>query len=196
MTRRSTKPESPEDEIADLRREILDHDYAYYTRNEPTIADVEYDALVERLRELEARHPDLITSDSPTQRVSGAPAEGFEEYVHKRVMLSLDNSYNIDELREWSQRCLKLAGGRPFDYVAELKIDGLSISLIYENGLLVRGVTRGDGSRGEVVTSNARTIRAVPLRIQPKALQSKAMVQAGGVDGAAKCTSPTKSLTG
>ncbi len=171
MTRRSTQATKIEEKIAHLRREILEHDYRYYTRNEPVIADVEYDALLERLRELEAERPDLISPDSPTQRVSGAPSVGFEEYFHKRAMLSLDNSYNIDELREWSRRCLKLAGGRPFDYVAELKIDGLSISLIYENGLLVRGVTRGDGSRGEVVTSNARTIRSVPLRIRPEALQ-------------------------
>lgn len=165
MSKRSTHPTNIEEEIADLRRQIIDHDYRYYTLNEPVIADIEYDKLLARLRQLETSHPELITPDSPTQRVSGAPAEGFEEYVHKRVMLSLDNSYSIDDLREWAQRCLKLAGGRSFDYVAELKIDGLSISLIYEGSLLVRGVTRGDGSRGEVVTSNVRTIRSVPLRI-------------------------------
>ena len=154
------------EEIAELRRQINDHDYRYYVRNTPIVADVEYDALLKRLRELEAEHPDLITSDSPTQRVSGQPAEGFAEYLHKRPMLSLDNSYNIDDLRDWAKRCEKLAGGRPFDYIAELKIDGLSISLIYENGVLANGVTRGDGVRGEAVTQNVRTIRSIPLTVR------------------------------
>src|SRR5262245_16626137 len=157
-----------EKEIEQLRQEILDHDHRYYVLNQPIIADVEYDALVRRLRDLEEQRPDLITPDSPTQRVSGQPAEAFEEYFHKRPMLSLDNSYSIDDLREWARRCEKLAGGRNFDYVVELKIDGLSLSLIYENGLLARAVTRGDGARGEVVTNNAKTIRSVPLRINPK----------------------------
>ena len=155
-----------EGEIAQLRRVINDHDYRYYVLNAPIVADVEYDALLKRLRELEANHPDLVTSDSPTQRVSGQPAAGFAEYVHKRSMLSLDNSYSIDDLREWAKRCEKLAGGRLFDYVAELKIDGLSISLIYENGVLAHGVTRGDGVHGEAVTNNVRTIRSIPLRIK------------------------------
>lgn len=166
MAERSRKAPSIEKEIADLRHELLDHDYRYYVLNAPIVADVEYDAKLRRLRELETERPDLITPDSPTQRVSGQPAEGFEEYFHKRPMLSLDNSYSIDDLREWARRCEKLAGGRAFDYVAELKIDGLSISLIYEDERLVRGVTRGDGVRGEVVTQNARTIRSVPLRIK------------------------------
>ncbi len=166
MAERLHKAKSIEQEIAELRRELLEHDYRYYVLNQPIIADVEYDAMMRRLRELEAQRPDLITPDSPTQRVSGQPAEGFEEYFHKRPMLSLDNSYSIADLRQWAERCEKLAGGRKFDYVAELKIDGLSISLIYENGLLVRGVTRGDGMRGEVVTQNVRTIRSVPLRIK------------------------------
>jgi DNA ligase (NAD+) len=168
MAERLHKAKSIEQEIAELRRELLEHDYRYYVLNQPIIADVEYDAMMRRLRELEAQRPDLITPDSPTQRVSGQPAEGFEEYFHKRPMLSLDNSYSIADLRQWAERCEKLAGGRKFDYVAELKIDGLSISLIYENGLLVRGVTRGDGVRGEVVTQNVRTIRSVPLRIEER----------------------------
>ncbi len=149
-----------------MRREILEHDYRYYTLSEPVISDVEYDKLMRRLRELEAERPDLVTPDSPTQRVSGQVAEGFEEYYHKRPMLSLDNSYSIEDLRAWAKRCEKLAGGRAFDYVAELKIDGLSISLIYEEGRLARAVTRGDGFRGEVVTANAKTIRSIPLRIK------------------------------
>ncbi|MBS1811686.1 MAG: NAD-dependent DNA ligase LigA [Acidobacteria bacterium] len=159
------------EEIAELRRQIDDHDYRYYVLNAPIVADVEYDALLRRLRELEAQHPDLITPDSPTQRVSGQPASGFAEYVHKRPMLSLDNSYSIDDLRDWAKRCEKLAEGRNFDYVAELKIDGLSISLIYENGLLTNGVTRGDGVRGEAVTQNVRTIRSIPLRLKENTKQ-------------------------
>src|SRR5215510_7594320 len=166
MPTRTPKSKSIEQEIADLRREILEHDHRYYTLSEPVISDVEYDALMRRLRELESERHDLITPDSPTQRVSGQVAEGFEEYFHKRPMLSLDNSYSIDDLLAWAKRCEKMAEGRAFDYVAELKIDGLSISLIYEEGRLARAVTRGDGSRGEVVTSNAKTIRSIPLRIK------------------------------
>jgi DNA ligase (NAD+) len=166
MPERSRKFNSIEEEIAALRGEILEHDHRYYTLSEPVISDVEYDALMRRLRDLESERPDLITPDSPTQRVSGQVAEGFEEYFHKRPMLSLDNSYSIDDLRAWAKRCEKLAEGRAFDYVAELKIDGLSISLIYEQGALARAVTRGDGLRGEVVTANAKTIRSIPLRIK------------------------------
>src|SRR5262249_41770953 len=173
MSERSRKTKSIEQEIADLRREILEHDHRYYTLSEPAISDVEYDALMRRLRELESERPDLITPDSPTQRVSGQGAEGFEEDFHKRPMLSLDNSYNIDDLRAWAKRCEKLAEGRAFDYVAELKIDGLSISLIYEEGRLARAVTRGDGSRGEVVTGNAKTIRSIPLRIKEEEEKGK-----------------------
>ena len=159
-------PKTIEQEIAELRREILDHDHRYYVQSKPIVSDVEYDALMRRLRELEEQRPDLITPDSPTQRVSGAPVDGFERYTHQQRMRSLDNSYSIDDLREWAARCEKLAGGRSFDYIVELKIDGLSISLIYEDGLLVRGVTRGDGIQGDVVTQNVRTIRSVPLRVK------------------------------
>ncbi|HKC89424.1 MAG TPA: NAD-dependent DNA ligase LigA, partial [Blastocatellia bacterium] len=183
MSERSRKTKSIEQEIADLRREILEHDHRYYTLSEPAISDVEYDALMRRLRELESERPDLITPDSPTQRVSGQVAEGFEEYFHKRPMLSLDNSYNIDDLRAWAKRCEKLAEGRPFDYVTELKIDGLSISLIYEEGRLARAVTRGDGSRGEVVTGNAKTIRSIPLRIKEE--EEKGKKRASLFDGSA-----------
>ncbi len=158
--------ESIEKQIHELRHAINEHDHRYYVLSAPTIIDVEYDALMKRLQALEAERPELVTADSPTQRVSGQVAEGFDEYLHKRPMLSLDNSYSTDDLRDWAKRCEKLAEGRAFDYVAELKIDGLSMSLIYENGLLARGVTRGDGTRGEVVTSNVRTIRAVPLSLK------------------------------
>ena len=124
---------------------------------------------METLQKLEAANPELITPDSPTQRVGGRPAEGFPEVVHTRQMLSLDNSYNIDELRAFDERCRRLAEGRALEYVAELKIDGLSLSLQYEDGVLLRGVTRGDGRIGEDVTQNARTIRSVPLRIKSQA---------------------------
>jgi DNA ligase (NAD+) len=152
--------------IAALREEIRGHDERYYVHDDPEISDAEYDALLTRLKELEAKHPELITSDSPTQRVGGRPAEGFPEVVHRRPMLSLDNSYNLEELRAFDERCRRLADGRQFDYVAELKIDGLSLSLHYEDQLLLRGVTRGDGRTGEDVTQNVRTIRSIPLKIR------------------------------
>ena len=166
MAGKSRKAQSIEQEVADLRRQILEHDYRYYVLSEPSVSDVEYDAMMRRLRELEAEHPELVSPDSPTQRVSGQVAAGFEEYHHSRPMLSLDNSYSIDDLREWARRCERLAEGHQFDYVAELKIDGLSISLMYEERKLVRAVTRGDGRRGEVVTGNARTIRSIPLNLK------------------------------
>ena len=155
-------------EIEKLREEIRRHEDLYYVQDNPEISDAEYDLLLEKLQKLEQQHPDQITPDSPTQRVGGRPAEGFSEVVHRRPMLSLDNSYNIDELRAFDQRCQRLAEGRSFEYVAELKIDGLSLALHYENDLLVRGVTRGDGRIGEDVTQNARTIRSIPLRLQVK----------------------------
>ena len=153
-------------QLEKLRDEILRHDELYYVGNAPEISDRDYDLLLEELQRLEAENPELITPDSPTQRVGGRPAEGFPEVVHTRQMLSLDNSYNIDELRAFDERCRRLAEGRSLEYVAELKIDGLSLSLQYEDGVLVRGVTRGDGRIGEEVTQNARTIRSVPLRIK------------------------------
>jgi DNA ligase (NAD+) len=160
------KRQTIEREIENLRTEIRRHEELYYVYDNPEISDVEYDQLLARLQQLETEHPELVTPDSPTQRVGGRPAEGFDEYVHRRPMLSLDNSYNIDDLRAFDERCQRLADGRPIEYVAELKIDGLSISLHYEDGMLVRGVTRGDGQRGEDVTQNARTIRSVPLKLK------------------------------
>ena len=153
-------------QIEKLRDEIRRHDELYYVENSPEISDREYDRLLEQLQKLEEAHPELLTPDSPTQRVGGRPAEGFPEVVHTRQMLSLDNSYNIDELRAFDDRCRRLAEGRALEYVAELKIDGLSLSLQYVGGVLARGVTRGDGRIGEDVTQNARTIRSVPLRLK------------------------------
>ena len=159
-------------DIEKLRDEIRRHDELYYVGNAPEISDREYDELLEKLQKLEADHPELITPDSPTQRVGGRPAEGFPEVVHTRPMMSLDNSYNIDELRAFDERCQRLAEGRKLEYVAELKIDGLSLSLSYADGVLVRGVTRGDGRIGEDVTQNARTIRSVPLRLKTKPIDT------------------------
>jgi DNA ligase (NAD+) len=157
---------TPAQEIEALRAELRHHEELYYVHDSPEISDAEYDALLARLQQLETEHPTLVAPDSPTQRVGGRPAERFEQYVHRRPMLSLDNSYNIEDLRAFDERCRKLADGRAFEYVAELKIDGLSISLHYDDGVLVRGVTRGDGRVGEDVTQNVRTIRSVPLRLK------------------------------
>jgi DNA ligase (NAD+) len=174
------KAQSVAQNIEKLREEIRRHEELYYVLDNPEISDAEYDAFIEKLQELERQHPDYITPDSPTQRVGGRPAEGFSEVVHRRPMLSLDNSYNIDELRAFDQRCQRLAEGRAFDYVAELKIDGLSLALHYEKQLLVRGVTRGDGRIGEEVTQNARTIRSIPLKLRPKAKPIAAELEVRG----------------
>ncbi|MBX7221523.1 MAG: NAD-dependent DNA ligase LigA [Blastocatellia bacterium] len=154
-----------EREALRLREEIAYHDERYYVLSAPEISDYDYDQLMKRLQAIETAHPELISPDSPTQRVSGRPVEGFETWRHQRPMLSLDNTYSIQDLQDWDARCRRLTD-QPFEYVAELKIDGLSISLIYENGVLVRGVTRGDGTTGEVVTENVRTIRSIPLKIK------------------------------
>jgi DNA ligase (NAD+) len=166
-----TKTDPAHEEIARLSNALRYHDERYHVYSDPEISDYEYDQLMNRLRELEAAHPELVTPDSPTQRVSGRPAEGFERYVHRRPMLSLDNTYSYDDLREWDRRVARGVGRDQVEYVAELKIDGLSISAIYEGGLLARGVTRGDGVTGEDVTQNVRTIRSLPLRIRPEAFQ-------------------------
>ena len=167
-------------EIEKLREEVRKHEDLYYVFDAPEISDVEYDRLLERLKQLEDQHPEYVTPDSPTQRVGGRPAEGFPEVVHRRPMLSLDNSYNIDELRAFDQRCQRLADGRPLVYVAELKIDGLSLSLLYDAGILVRGLTRGDGQTGEDVTQNARTIRSIPLKLRSEAKSLGADIEVRG----------------
>src|ERR1051325_7452592 len=154
----ATKKASAQEEVERLRRELRHHDERYYVHSDPEISDYEYDQLLGRLREIEEANPELITPDSPTQRVAGRPSEGIERYVHRRPMLSLDNTYSFDDLREWARRVRRGVGRDQVDYVAELKIDGLSISAIYEKGMLVRGATRGDGVIGEDVTQNVRTI--------------------------------------
>ncbi len=161
------------EEIENLRSQIRYHDERYYVHSDPEISDYEYDQLMHLLRKLEEENPELITSDSPTRRVSGRAVEGFSEYTHRRPMLSLDNTYSYDDLREWDGRVLRGVGRESVEYVAELKIDGISMSLIYENGSLARGVTRGDGVVGDDVTTNVRTIRSVPLTINLEALRSE-----------------------
>ena len=156
---------SVQTEIENLRAEINRHNELYYQKSSPEISDAEFDALLEKLKKLETENPDLITPDSPTQRVGGK-AEGFKPFVHRVPLMSLDNSYDINELRAFDERCRKLADGRGFEYVAELKIDGLSLALHYENGFLVAGATRGDGSVGDDVFSNVKTIRTIPLKLK------------------------------
>jgi DNA ligase (NAD+) len=154
--------------IEQLRAEIRHHEERYYLHNAPEISDEAFDRLLHELERLEAEHPDLVTPDSPTQRVAGRPSEGFATVEHIAPMLSLDNAYDEADLRAFDERVRKGAGlgDAAVAYVAELKIDGLSIALTYENGRLVRGATRGDGVRGEEVTANVRTIRAIPLALR------------------------------
>ncbi len=161
----------PADRIDALRTQIRHHEERYYVHDAPEISDAEFDALVAELQALEAEHPDLVTPDSPTQRVAGRPVEGFTTARHAEPMLSLDNTYDAAELDAFDERVRKALGrgDQPVTYVAELKIDGLSIALTYEDGRFVRAVTRGDGVEGEEVTANVRTIRAIPLRLRGEA---------------------------
>jgi DNA ligase (NAD+) len=151
-----------------LRRQILYHERKYYVDNDPQISDVEFDRLVRELRDLESRFPDLVTPESPTQRVGEKPVEGFPSVVHRTPMLSIDNGYNDDEIREFEERVRKLLPGRSIAYTAELKIDGLGISVLYRDGKFARAVTRGDGVRGDDVSGNVKTVRSLPLVIEAK----------------------------
>src|ERR1700728_606323 len=160
-----------EKKLESLRAKISHHEYLYYVVDNPEISDAEFDKLMQQLKDLEAAHPDLITPDSPTQRVGGKPREGFVKVPHSSPMLSLDNTYNEEELRGWERRVHELSGRKDVDYVCELKLDGMSLALIYEDGKLVRGITRGDGSVGEDVTLNVRTVRSVPLSIAKEKLK-------------------------
>src|SRR5271154_4774336 len=157
--------------IEALREKIRHHEYLYYVLDQPEISDAQFDKLMRELKDAEAEHPGLVTSDSPTQRVGGKPREGFVKVPHSSPMLSLDNTYNEDELRDWERRVHELTGRSEVDYVCELKLDGMSLALIYEDGKLARGVTRGDGSVGEDVTLNVRTVRSVPLSIPKERLK-------------------------
>jgi DNA ligase (NAD+) len=151
--------------IESLRDKIRHHEYLYYVLDNPEISDQDFDQLMQQLKDLEAEHPALLMPDSPTQRVGGKPREGFVKVRHSSPMLSLDNTYNEEELRDWERRVHELSGRKDVDYVCELKLDGMSLALTYENGRLARGVTRGDGSVGEDVTLNVRTVRSIPLSV-------------------------------
>src|SRR5208283_3008326 len=166
-----------EKRIEALREKIRHHEHLYYVLDAPKISDADFDALMNELKRLEAEHPKLITPDSPTQRVGGKPREGFVKVPHSSAMMSLDNAYSEEELRDWERRVHELSGESRVDYVCELKLDGMSLALRFAGGKLALGITRGDGSVGEDVTLNVRTVRSVPLTISAKTL-AKAVVPA------------------
>src|SRR5437868_2955062 len=153
------------EKIEALREKLRHNEHLYYVLDAPEISDAQYDAMMRELEALEKAHPELLTPDSPTQRVGGKPREGFVKVTHSVPMLSLDNAYSEEELRNWERRVHDLSGRKDLEFVCELKLDGMSLALRYEDGKLVRGITRGDGSIGEDVTSNVRTVRSVPLSI-------------------------------
>ena len=153
-------------EIEKLREIIRHHDYCYYVLNSPEISDEEYDALFRKLQELEAKYPELVTPDSPTQRVAGQPQEAFTPFFHSRPLLSLNNAFTPEEVRDFDRRVKRMLKVESLDYVVELKIDGLAVNLRYENGIFNRGATRGDGTVGEDVTLNLKTIHSIPLRLR------------------------------
>jgi DNA ligase (NAD+) len=160
-----------EKKIEPLREKIRHHEHLYYVLDQPEISDAEFDRLMQQLKDLEREHPSLVTPDSPSQRVGGKPREGFVKVAHSSPMLSLDNTYSEEELRDWERRVHELTGRSDVAYVCELKLDGMSLALIYEDGKLARGVTRGDGSVGEDVTLNVRTVRSIPLSIPKERLK-------------------------
>jgi DNA ligase (NAD+) len=158
----------PQQEIEQLRAELERHNRLYYLEARPEISDYDFDQMLRRLEELEKEHPEYDDPNSPSKRVGGAPIESFATVVHEPPMLSIENAYSIEELREWDERVRRGLGKDDVEYEVELKIDGVSISLLYENGALARGATRGDGARGDDVTPNVRTVRALPLKIDPR----------------------------
>jgi DNA ligase (NAD+) len=195
------KPSNPDSAPArraeKLRSELRRHEHLYYVLDAPEITDAEYDSLMNELKRIESEHPELLTPDSPTQRVGGKPAEGFKKVRHSRPLLSLDNAYSAEELAAWDARVRELAGTLPIEYVTELKLDGLSVALRYatvEDGgsRLVTGITRGDGQIGEDVTSNVRTIRSIPLSIDTAKLKKAGVPQEFEVRG--ECVMPEKAF--
>ena len=152
-------------QIENLRERLNHHNYRYYVLDSPEVSDAQYDALIRELRAIEAKHPELVTPDSPTQRVGAAPADGFEQVTHSRPMHSLGNAFDDEEFMAWHKRVSDMLEGEPFNMVCELKYDGLAVALTYEDGVFVRGATRGNGMVGEDVTSNLRTIKSIPLRL-------------------------------
>src|SRR5579863_8275591 len=151
--------------VAKLREEIRAHEHRYYVLDRPSISDAEFDRLMTELKQLEAEHPEFVTTDSPTQRVGGAPRKGFETRRHNPPMLSLDNAFSFEELERFDRRAREVSGRQEIEYVAEHKYDGLSMSLHYQKGQFALAVTRGDGVNGEDVSPNVATIEAVPHRV-------------------------------
>ena len=151
--------------VTELREELNLHNHRYYVLDDPIVSDGQYDGLMADLRRLEEEYPELLVPESPTQRVGAAPAEGFTQVAHQLPMLSLGNAFDDDGVAAWHRRVQNLLDGAGFDMACELKIDGLAVSLLYEDGILTRGATRGDGSVGEDVTQNLRTVRSVPLTL-------------------------------
>ncbi|MGC2248493.1 MAG: NAD-dependent DNA ligase LigA [Terriglobales bacterium] len=160
-----------EKKIESLREKIRHHEYLYYVLDKPELTDAEFDKLMNELKKLEAERPDQVTPDSPTQRVGGKPREGFVKAKHSSLMLSLDNAYSEEELRDWERRVHELSGRDDIEYMCELKLDGMSLALVYANGQLERGITRGDGTVGEDVTLNVRTVRSIPLSVSKEKLK-------------------------
>src|ERR1039457_3437614 len=157
-------------QLDSLREKIRYHEHRYYVLDDPEISDAEFDRLMNELKALEAQHPELIAADSPTQRVGGKPREGFVKIPHSTPMMSLDNAYSEEELRDWERRVHELSGESHVDYVCELKLDGMSLALRFAGGKLALGITRGDGSVGEDVPLNIRTVRRGPRSIRANAL--------------------------
>ncbi len=153
-------------ETEQLRAEINHHNYLYHSLDQPELSDAEFDTLFRRLRQIESEYPELITEDSPTQRVGSIPLEGFTQVQHEVAMLSLDNAFSEDDLRDFDRRIkTRLEESTTIEYACEPKIDGIAVSLLYEDGRLVRGATRGDGTTGENITQNIRTVESVPLKL-------------------------------
>ena len=175
-------------EIERLREKIRHHEYLYHVADDPEISDAEFDKQMNRLKKVEAEHPELVTPDSPTQRVGGAPREGFQAVRHRTPMISLDNAFSFEDLANFDRRVRELTGREKIEYITEHKFDGLSMSLIYEKGALVRAVTRGDGTTGEDVTPNVRTIRSIPLWIDAARLKKAGIPDSFEVRGEAIMT--------
>jgi DNA ligase (NAD+) len=188
MAKKGTKTAEAAREIERLREKIRHHEYLYHVVDDPEISDAAFDKLLNKLKQLEKENPKLITPDSPTQRVGGTPREGFQTVPHKTPMGSLDNAFSFEELANFDRRVRDLTGREKIEYVTEHKFDGLSMSLVYENGGLARAVTRGDGTTGEDVTPNVRTIRAVPLWVDEKLLKKAGIASSFEVRGEAIMT--------
>ena len=178
-----------EHEAESLRQELRHHEHLYYVLDAPVLTDAQYDALMHKLQALEAAHPELVSDDSPTQRVGGKPAEGFEKVAHSKRMLSLDNAYDEADLQAWDARVRAgLPAGETVRYTCELKLDGLSLALHYAGAKLVRGLTRGDGTTGEDVSSNVRTIKSIPLSLSAKVLHAAGLPESFEIRG--ECVMP------